>query len=170
MPLINPALTWEDNFVDNQNGTCWGQCLMWLSLRKSGQTRNALDFTDLLGSISKANSSQCGISYPDVKRECTSSSRQKYHDDTKFIDEISWTGKHKIVVIEDGIGNMHAVALYSPWMGAYELFDPNQGVYKSKNWIDIKSALLGFVGYDPINQRNWFFQCVLTVPDALLKA
>lgn len=173
MPLTNTSLDWDTMFVDNRNGTCWGQCLVWLSLRRAGKTKAGQDLTDSLETVQRSNISQRSISYQEIRQECETSSRPKYQEDGKFIDGISWFGKYKIIVIHGPGTNpatipRHAIALYSPWTGAYELFDPNQGVYKSKAWSDIKDAILGFVGYDPGRSEHWFFESVLSVPDRLL--
>ena len=169
MPLVHPAVEWDNGFVDNRNGTCWGQCLVWLKLRRAGKELSApSSLEDSLNNVVSSNVSQRTVVYAGVKKKCTSTTRKDFDQDGKFLDSITWSGTYKIIVIEAGDGAMHAIALMSPWIGSYEVFDPNQGVYKAKNWSDIKNLLLQFTGHDPGSNKHWFFQGVLTVPNNLL--
>jgi hypothetical protein len=167
MPLIQNAVQWDNSWVDNRDGTCWGQCLVWLKLRRSNKTRNGQDFTDGIEDVVRSNSAQRGVSYEGLCATCTSSDRKKYQGDSEFLDGITWSGKYKIIVIEGG-GHKHAIALYTPWLGAYELLDPNQGVYKHRDWGHIKSVLLQFLGHDAGTSCYWFFREVVTVPESSL--
>ncbi len=171
--IIEKVTYKDDGFAGNPDGTCGGQCLIWLS-KLAGKIKTGEGLKEPLLSFSDKSSR---AQYVDLdggknlelarKSEQTIEIRQPKNADA-LKSATPWAGKYKIYEIASSKGNGHFLGAYFPWRGNPQLFDPNLVHCEVANG-DFYKALFSWPNmYDNLDGGLWGFEYLYVVRESSL--
>jgi len=155
-----PYLNWEFRTVaSNPEGTCLGQSMKWLSDRKNGVTQKELGLWELSANSAYSRNLQGTPAYWQSLSNDASAQRFRHGETAhEFLSRVIWN-TYNIIHITPVSAQGHAIALYYPYTSQIQLFDPNQGVYKTWFKNEIIDVLARFA--TPTVSGNWEFESVI---------